>query len=66
VEGLPKVLDSQGDVYTLYIQMKTPTTFRLTDVAKTLLEKIARSLGLTSTAALEMIIREAAKKREIK
>jgi hypothetical protein len=46
--------------------MKTQSNFRLTDVARTLLEKIARSLGLTSSAALEVIIREAAKKREIK
>jgi antitoxin component of RelBE/YafQ-DinJ toxin-antitoxin module len=46
--------------------MKEQSNFRLTDDAKSLLKKIARSLGLTSTAALEVIIREAAKKREIK
>lgn len=46
--------------------MRIPTTFRMTDVAKSLLAKIARSLGLTSSAALEVIIREAAKTRGIK
>jgi hypothetical protein len=46
--------------------MRSQANFRLTDIAKRLLAKIARSMGITSTAALEVIIREAAKRRSIK
>lgn len=41
-------------------------TFRLTEEARLLLERIARSQGIDKTAALEVLIREAAEKRGIK
>jgi antitoxin component of RelBE/YafQ-DinJ toxin-antitoxin module len=45
---------------------KTQSNFRLTDIARALLEKIARSLGLTPSGTLEVLIREAAKTKGIK
>lgn len=45
--------------------MKTPTQFRLSDTARTLLERMAQEQGIDKTAMLEIIIREAAKKRKI-
>lgn len=42
--------------------MRRQSNFRLSLVGKALLAAIAKSLGLTSSAALEVIIREAAKK----
>ena len=46
--------------------MKEQANFRLTLIARTLLAKIAKQLGVSATAALEVIIREAAKLRGIK
>lgn len=46
--------------------MKTPTQFRLSADARHLLERMAKMSGVDKTAMLEIIIREAAKKRGIK
>jgi antitoxin component of RelBE/YafQ-DinJ toxin-antitoxin module len=48
------------------VLMKIPSTFRLSEEAKKLLAEIGALMGLTSTAVLEVIIREAAKHRGIK
>jgi hypothetical protein len=42
------------------------TSFRLSKVARQLLAKIAKASGISLTAALEIILREAAKKRGLK
>jgi hypothetical protein len=45
---------------------KQPTSFRLTDTARALLQSIAEESGVSVTAALEMLIRDAAKRKGIK
>ena len=45
---------------------KQQTAFRLSEHARGLLLAIAESLGISATAAIEIIIREAAKKRGIR
>lgn len=44
---------------------KSQSAFRLTDTGRELLENIAEEMGVSLTAALEVIIREAAKRRGI-
>jgi len=44
---------------------KTSTSFRLTPVAKHLLERIASYEGITRTDALELILRQSARDRKI-
>ena len=46
--------------------MKKPTTIRLSDEAKALWAKLAKKWGLTRTSALEVLIRDAAKKERVK
>ncbi len=46
--------------------MSNPTSFRLSDKAQKLLVRVAKESGISLTAALEIIIREAAKKRGIR
>ena len=41
------------------------SAFRLTDEGRELLSLIADSMGISLTAAVEIIVREAARKREI-
>ena len=45
--------------------MPDATSFRLSVIARELLEKMALDSGISLTAALEIAIREAAKKRGI-
>ncbi len=45
--------------------MTDSTSFRLSEIARKLLAKIAKESGISLTAALEIAIREAAKKRGI-
>jgi|GraSoiStandDraft_5_1057265.scaffolds.fasta_scaffold213975_2 hypothetical protein len=45
--------------------MKKPTNFRLSVEARTLLGQMATEHGITATAMLEMLIREAAKIRHL-
>ena len=45
--------------------MKVPMSFRLTETAKVLLRRVAGRLGVSQTAALEVVIREAAESRDI-
>lgn len=44
---------------------KQPTSFRLTDTARELLQAIAEESGVSITAALETLIRDAAKRKGI-
>jgi hypothetical protein len=45
--------------------MRTPSNFRLSPEALTLLLKMSQEAGISRTAMLEIAIREAAKKRQI-
>jgi predicted transcriptional regulator len=44
---------------------KKPTAVRLTDDGKLLLEKMAKRLGVSQTAIMEMAIREMAERRGV-
>jgi predicted transcriptional regulator len=44
---------------------KKPTAVRLTDDGKLLLEKMAKRLGVSQTAVMEMAIREMADRRGV-
>lgn len=46
--------------------MKQPTSFRLSNQARTLLEHMAEELSISQTAMLEILIREGAKKRGVR
>ena len=46
--------------------MKRSTQFRLSDQARALLDAMSKADGITHTAMLEIAIREAAKKRDIR
>jgi predicted transcriptional regulator len=46
--------------------MKEATSYRLTPEAKRLLDALAQKLGIRKTAALEIAIREKAKKEGIR
>lgn len=45
---------------------KIQTSFTLSPEALELLEKLAKEIGVSKTAVLEMVIREKAKERDIK
>ena len=44
---------------------KRATSFRLTDAARALLDKLAETLGISQTACLELAIRETAKRKGV-
>jgi hypothetical protein len=46
--------------------MKRSTHFRLTENARVLLERLAAADGISQTAVMELLIREAARKRGIR
>jgi len=46
--------------------MKKQSNYRLTLIARKLLAKIAKSMGVSTAAALEVLIREAAKRQGVK
>jgi predicted transcriptional regulator len=45
---------------------KTPTSIRMSDEGKRLLEALAEKLGISQAAVLELAIREMAKREEVK
>ena len=46
--------------------MKYATSFRISDQARALLDRMARETSISPTAMLELLIREGAKKRGIR
>jgi len=45
---------------------KPATSFRITEAAQILLEKLAEKLGIAKTAVVELAVRELAKKEGVK
>jgi PIN domain nuclease of toxin-antitoxin system len=45
--------------------MKTPTSFRLSEEARALIERISATLGISQAAVIEMAVRQLAKKEKI-
>jgi predicted transcriptional regulator len=62
--ALPYCLDV-GLTLWYHIGMKQRMSFRLSDEAVSLLERLAQANGISMTAILEMAIRQTAKKQEI-
>lgn len=48
-----------------YFMDRNPTSFRLSTVALRLIYLLAKSLGLSQTAVIEMAIRELARRKKI-